>query len=342
MTYIAIDVHKKSSTFAILVPSTGEMIRRQVPTKRLRFDDLLSKLPRPWVVAIEATRESPSVCAWLQEWDADVHLVDPQTLSALGKLRLAKTDLKDAELMLHALVHQHLPECYLAPEAVVEHRALTRGHTVLREISTQLRNLVRVALCHHGLECSRSDLTAKAALEAVPELVAQLPPLARLVAGQFWQLLLAVEKSLQTVDHAIEEVAEQDPVAQTICQHPGLGPITALGIMAEIGDISRFPKAKKLHSYAGWAPRTYQSGDFCVNGPLSDRCNKRLRYWVGLAAQGAARAHMPSKAKAAYERVKLRRNANTAKTVASREMLSFVYYTWIRMLAPPPAPVAAS
>jgi len=333
MTFISIDVHKASSTFVMLVPATGEIFHRRVGTTRERFAQVLAQVPRPWTVAIEATRQSPCVCVWLREWDADLHLVDPEKLSMLGKLRLAKTDLKDAELMLHALVHDYLPECYLAPEGVVERRALSRGHEVLRALSTQLRNHVRVALCHQGLECQSTNLTGKAAQKAVPQLLQELPEGAALVAGELWQLLLTVEQALHTVDQAIGQAVAKDPVAQELCQHPGLGPITVFGMMAEIGEITRFAKDKKLHSYAGWAPRTFQTGDFSSNGALPDRCNKRLRHWVGLAAQGAARSRMPSIAKATYERIKLRRNANVAKTVAAREIVSFVFHTWTRALA---------
>lgn len=335
MTYIAIDVHKDSSTFAFLSPATGEVCSRNVPTTRARYEWLLAQLPRPWVVAVEATRQSPAVCAWLRDLAADVHLVDPQTLSMLGKLRLAKTDLKDAELMLHALVHDYLPEAYLAPEEVVERRALSRGHVTLREMATQLRNTLRVMLCHQGLECKSKDLTGKAARESVPALLQRLPQCARLVAEQMWQLLLCVEQSLAVIDRRIEQGVAQDPIAQKLCEHQGLGPVTVWGMMAEIGEIERFPKHKQLVSYAGAAPRTYQTGDFHATGGLPERCNKRLRHWVFLATQSAVRSKEPSRAKATYERVKLRHDANAAKTAASRDILRFVFWTWTYALRDP-------
>ena len=70
MTYIAIDVHQHNSTFAYLIPATGETGKRTVHTTRQRYELVLSGLPKPWVVAVEATRQSPAVCAWLRELDA--------------------------------------------------------------------------------------------------------------------------------------------------------------------------------------------------------------------------------------------------------------------------------
>ena len=77
MTYIAIDVHKSTSTFASLIPATGEISNTRVKTTYKRFSDVLGDLPKPWVVAVEATRQSPAVCTWLREMGAEIHLVDP-------------------------------------------------------------------------------------------------------------------------------------------------------------------------------------------------------------------------------------------------------------------------
>lgn len=259
----------------------------------------------------------------------------------LGKVRIAKTDLKDAQLMLEALVKDYLPECHLAPPQVVERRALIRGHLALREQATCLRNLVRVAFCQAGIECKATDLTGKAARQLVPELLQQLPQHARLVTQQYWDLLLHTEDCLARVDKQIETEVKADPVATEFAQEEGVGPFTALGMMGEIGEITRFAKDKKLHSYTGVVPKTFDTGDFSGKGHLPQRCNKRLRYLAVLAAQSAARSKKPSKAKDTYERVKARCGANTAKIAAARVILSRLYYIWTCALADAEAAVAA-
>jgi transposase len=69
---------------------------RKIYTRRPDLAQLRGELPRPWIVVLEATRQSPAVCAWLRELDTEIHLVDPQKLAALATLRAAKTDAKDA------------------------------------------------------------------------------------------------------------------------------------------------------------------------------------------------------------------------------------------------------
>jgi transposase len=58
---------------------------------------------------------------------------------------------------------------------------------------------------------------------------------------------------------------------------PGIGPITAMCLIAEIGDISRFKSCKQLASFVGLVPRSHQSGDKDTGGSLTYRNNKYLR-----------------------------------------------------------------
>ena len=129
MTHIAMDVHQATSTLAYLTPGATRPQVRRVPTSPEQIEAVLAELPPPWVVAVEASRQSPAVCRWLQALGAGVHLTDPQQLHQLGQLQAAKTDGQDALVMLRALVQDYLPQCYLAEPEVEAQRALDlRGH----------------------------------------------------------------------------------------------------------------------------------------------------------------------------------------------------------------------
>jgi transposase len=330
MTYIGVDVHKRTSTLAYLIPATGEVGTRRIHTTPEEFEAYLGDLPEPWIMAMEATREAPAVSRWLQGMGVDVRLVDPQSLSALAKLRVSKTDAKDAELIRDALHHDYLPECYNAPDHVVERRALTRGHKSLREIATKLRNHIRVIFCQWSFECNVSDLQGKAACERMPTWLEQLPESVRLVAQSYWSLLCEIENSIKAVDHKLAEEAKADSVATELTDHPGVGNVIAMGLMAEMGEATRFPEPKRLHSYSGVVPVVTRSGDFSATGQLPRRCNQRLRYWAVQGAQCAARASADSKAKRTYQRVSARHGPNTAKIAAARDILTHVLYVWTK------------
>jgi transposase len=284
-------------------------------------------------VALEATRQAPAVCAWLRELDAEIHLVNPQKLAALAALRAAKTDAKDAQLMLDALLHEYLPEAYLASPGVMEDRDLMRCHLAFRQVATQFCNLLRALLTRHGVAVAAPDLRGQGGEAELDALEARLSPLAAKLCALNRMLLGGCERALGELRPLIQAALAADPLAQRLLAQPGKGPLTTLGLLAEIGDPARFPSPKELISYAGLAPRVYQSGDSRATGHLPQNCNRRLRHWAVLAAQCAVRSSKPSPARQAYRRVRLRHGPNTAKIAAAREILRDVYYAAQRLRA---------
>ena len=328
MTYIGMDIHQKTSTMAWRHPASGELYSAKFFTKPDDILAALQELPRPWTIAVEATREAPWVCRLLLANEAEVHLAHPSKLSVLAKLRPAKTDLKDAILLLELLEQGLLPEAYLAPEEVQQRRAISRNREVIRSLATKLRNVIRSILCHAGIQVERTDLCGKEAREMVPDLLAELPGRDRLMANIMWRQLLEVEGDIACIDELIKDTVSKDEVAQALCILPGIGPVLAYSLMAEIGEIQRFSSCKQLHAYAGCVPRVSQSGEHCHHGKLWPRCNKRLRTYAVLAAQNAIRAKAHSKAKEAFRRASRKHHYNTAKIAAARKILTDVFHIW--------------
>jgi len=333
MSHIAIDVHKKTSTVAWLDPATGEVGERKIYTTRQEVAELLETLSRPWIVAIEATRQSPAVCDWLRALDSDIHLVEPQRLSLMARLQNAKTDLKDARLMLHAMLHDYLPEAYLAPPEVAEKRDLFHAHNNLRQIATKLRNLLRSLLNKADLDLSVSDLLGTQARPQVEEQLARMAPNRLAAARAYWDLLVTTEAQLAQVDQRIRSEVKADRLGRELVKLPGVGPILAYGWLALLGDLSRFGSYKQLCSYAGLAPRSARSDEFHADGHLPQRCNKALRHVTMLAVQSAINAKAWSRAQGTYERLVKCKPKATAKVAAGRELLRDVYFLGKRTAA---------
>ncbi len=76
------------------------------------------------------------------------------------------------------------------------------------------------------------------------------------------------------------------PTLQTL---PGVGPIVALTLIAALADVTRFPSAKHVASYAGLIPSTHQSGDRDRHGRITKRGAPELRAMLCEAAQHARR-----------------------------------------------------
>lgn len=333
MTYVGIDVHKTRSTLVALDPATGECEQTRVLTNRDELVAALRQVPEPLVVGIEATLFAPAVTTWLREAGFDVRLLDPQALLDCDTRKRAKTDRVDAMMMAKAMAHGHDVECYLAEEDVLQLRALTRERDTLATISTMLRNKLRSLLFQRGIVLPQTDLLGRAARELVSAAIEALPGNIALMAALFWNLLGEVEQALAITDQHIEQAVQEHPVAARVDQLCGVGPITALTIVAEIGRIERFPSYKHLFSYSGTAPTTHESGDSRQPGHLPQECNKRLRWAAVVAAQAASRCRAPNRAKSQYSQVKARCGPNTAKIAAARKILLDVYFVWWQVIA---------
>ena len=85
--------------------------------------------------------------------------------------------------------------------------------------------------------------------------------------------------SLKEFDKAIE--AEMKLLPNVLTSIPGIGPVISAGIIAEIGDINRFPNQAKLGKYAGLAWKQHQSGDFdSEHTRLIQSGNRFLKYYL--------------------------------------------------------------
>jgi transposase len=329
MTVIGMDVHQRTSTLAFVDPATGVADVRRIETNPEAIAEAIAQWERPWAVALEATRQAPAVCRWLRELGVEeMHLAHPQKLEMIGRCLSAKTDAKDALLIRNALADGYLPKCYLAPPDVQDLRALTRGRDRFRRTSTQMRNGIRTLLCQAGLACPQTDLCGKAARAELARLFAKLDPWARRTVRWMMEMLRMAERALADLDREIRRQARAHPVARELMRLAGIGPVLSLSLVAELGEIARFAAPAHLHSYAGLAPRTEDSDRHHGRRRLPQRCHKRLRHLAVLAAQGAIRAHAPSKAKAVAERVRARCGKRTAKIAAARMMLTEVWEVW--------------
>ena len=331
MTFIGIDVHRSTSTVKWFCPADGSGGGRKIDTTQAAYEKLFASLPRPWVVAFEATRQAPALTKLLRRLEADeLHLVHPRAMRALGELQKAKTDDKDAALILTLLQADMLPEAYLAPPQIEDQREVSRGYQSLRQIGTMLQNFLRCLFNKAGLTCQATSLLSRRGGEQVPELLAQLAPLASVMGTMHWELLNKIDEFCQALRGLMKAQVLAHPAGPALLQLERLGPVTTFGLIAEIGEIGRFAGTKQLHSYAGIVPKVRQSDTFYSTGHLSQDCNKFLRYLAVCGAQGATRCKAANGPKEVYERVKRQdpKRANVAKIAAARKLLTQVYWVW--------------
>jgi len=111
-----------------------------------------------------------------------------------------------------------------------------------------------------------------------------------------------------------------------IQQLPGIGPVLAAVIVAEIGDIRRFPGPGQLGSWAGLTPRHYESDTKVIRGHVTKQGSRVLRWAVTEAIQRQPAGSRPRHVKDAIIARRGKEAKNIAKIAAARELLTLVYY----------------
>lgn len=76
---------------------------------------------------------------------------------------------------------------------------------------------------------------------------------------------------IAALDSRIRAVARQHATVRLLMTAPGVGPITAMAVVAAFDDASRFRRSSSAGAYLGLTPRRYESGEISRNGRVSKR-----------------------------------------------------------------------
>jgi transposase len=127
------------------------------------------------------------------------------------------------------------------------------------------------------------------------------------------------------LETAIASVLRHDEQSKLLRTAPGVGPLIAATVRAELGDVTRFQTVDQVIAYAGLEPRTRQSGAFVGQKKISKHGPGALRHVLYLAALVAVRDRPEWHAR--YQRLLDRgRPKKEALTILSRSMLKVLYH----------------
>jgi transposase len=150
-----------------------------------------------------------------------------------------------AAILAQLLRADLLPEAWIAPPAVRQLRALLRHRAQLVRLRTLLRNRIHAVLADHGHD-RPAGCWSGPGREWLASL--ELPAVSAEVISDALPLIDALESVTGRLDAEVRQHARSDPRVKVLTQLSGVGPFTALVLLAEIGDITRFASARKLAS----------------------------------------------------------------------------------------------
>lgn len=326
MVTVGLDVHRSSTSAALLDDETGELLaRRSVPTEMV--PELISALPMPVRVVMEAGTTSMVLARTLKSCIDDVTVVScTEARRQLKSMATAKTDRIDAENL--AIAHHkgrlEYGVIWVPDQATWELRGLTRTRIRLVRlrvsVQVQLRNVLE--WINHPRQ---GALTSQAARQWLAQL--QLGPSQAAMVDALLTSRDVVDAQVDALEERIRALSADCWQCMLLMTLPGVGDVLAPTMRAEIGAVERFPSARHLASYCGLAPATEQSGGRTRSRGMQDDGNRWLRWAFIEAAQHFAHAAATEKLSPVkrFHRLAIRKHRNVAKVALANELTGIVY-----------------
>jgi transposase len=321
MIYVGIDLHRKRSQITALDEQGAELLSRRVANEPEALRAILAELGGELQVALEATYGWEWLAELLEQEGHELHLSHPLRTKAIAAARV-KTDAVDARTLAHLLRTDLLPEAYVAPRELRDLRDLLRHRVVLTRMRSALKNRVHALLARQGIQNEHADLFGRGGRAFLSEL--PLREAARRRLESLLSLISDFDREIGEAKREIDSLAVDDPRVDVLTQLRGIGPYTAMLVIAEVGEIERFRSARHLCAWAGLTPTVHSSDGRARLGHISRQGSPHVRWALVEAAQKAAQGGGPLRA--AFERIAKRRGRNIAKVALARRMLTLCYY----------------
>jgi transposase len=322
---MGLDQHRAQITAEWLDTESGEIGRARVsPAHREQVRRFLARFAGQQLeAALEATTGWRFVVEELRAVGADVHLAEPaETAARRGNKKRAKTDRTDARHLRELLMIGRLPESWIAPDHLLDLRAKVRLRHTLVDQRGEWQQRIQAVLYHHGFPQRQGLLTSdnRTWLDAL-----ELPDSAREQIAVALAMIDALDAQSAPITRQLRLYARRQAGCRALMAHYGIGELTAVTILAELGDARRFSSSRHAVRYAGMDITVHQSDQRRAPGHLSRQGPPALRWALFEAAQAARRPGSPDRAY--YDQAAERLGGNRACLALARNLLKRSFHT---------------
>jgi transposase len=287
--YVGLDVHKERNEVA-LAESTGEVrLYGSISNDLHALEKLVAKLRGENVVLHFVYEAGPCgfvIYRRLQQLGEDCLVVAPSLIPKKSGDRV-KTDRRDALTLARLHRAGELTGIHVPDERDEAIRDLVRARTDAVTDRRDNRHRLQAFLLRHGYKYSGKSAWTEAHLRYLRELV--LAHAAHKVVLEEYLLAItqATERIARLEAHLATLAADwrMKPVVDALQGLRGVQLLTAVGLVAELGDLSRFAHPRQLMAYLGLVAREYSSGEHRRQGSITKAGNSHARWFVVEAAQ---------------------------------------------------------
>jgi transposase len=334
---VGMDLHRRRSVLVRMTADGRKLETCQITNSPAELRRVIARAGKRPRVVLEATYGWYWAADALAAAGAEVHLAHPLGVKGFSYRRV-KNDEKDAADLADLLRMGRLPEAWIAPQEIRELREVTRYRIKLVRLRTSCKDQVHAVLAKLGIPVTCSDIFGVWGSTWLDGLELELPqPYAGKVAS-LRALAAELTDEITMLEAAIADLLACHDGYHAVRALPGIGPVLAAVIVAEIGEVTRLPGPGQLCSWAGLTPRHRESDTKLTRGHITKQGSPLVRWALIEAIQHVPAGHPLRNRK---EEIIARRGAqakNIAKVAMARQLLTYIYYAMrdgqVRDLAP--------
>ena len=320
---VGMDLHRRRSVLVRMTEDGKRLGTARITNSARELRREIARAEKSPRVVLEATYGWYWAADTLAAAGAEVHLAHPLGVKAFTYRRV-KNDERDAADLADLLRMGRLPEAWIAPPEIRELRELTRYRQKLVSLRTSCKDQVHGVLAKLGIPVTCTDIFGTAGSAWLNDLGLPQPYAGKVTSLR--QLTAELTTEITMLSEVIADLLAGHRGYQVIQALPGIGPVLAAVIVAEIGEVTRFSGAGQLCSWAGLTLRHRESDTKVTRGRVTKQGSRLLRWALIEAIQHAPADSLPGAVK---QRIIARRGnkaKNIAKVAAARRLLTLVYY----------------
>ena len=293
--FVGLDVHAETIAVAVAERDGGEVRSLGIiPNREQSVKKLLGKLgpKETWTACYEAGPTGYALYWQLTKLGCSCEVVAPTLIPVKAGDRV-KTDRRDAERLARALRAGDLTPVWVPDESHEALRDLVRAREAAKADQLRARHRVSKYLLRHG---------RRPAVKMKPWTQRYLDWIRREVKFEQYAQQVALQEYLEEVNHqaqriariekAIDEAIEKAPqamkeVVAALQALRGIAKLSAITIVSEVGQLSRFPTARQAMAYSGLVASEHSSGERTRRGGITKTGNGHLRRVLVEAAWSA-------------------------------------------------------
>lgn len=328
--YVGIDVHKKQWSVSIYTGQIHHRTFSQSPDPKALHIYLEANFPGAQVhCAYEATRFGWWIARKLQSYGYTCLVVNPADIPSTSQETQNKTDQIDSRKIAKSLQAGLLRGSYIPTVVVEGDRQLVRYRKRLWSDLVRIKNRLKTTMAFSGVPLPTEFDNAywsKAFLKWMRKVDMPSPSSRRtmdMLLNQYDQIYNHHLEVRREVVKLLKAKRYADP-SKLLRSVPGIGPLTSIQLLVELGDIHRFPNFKKLNSFIGLKPTTYSSGEHDWKGHLTIRKHNALRSALIECSWQTIQKDPVMLVK--YDELCKRMTGKRAVVVIARKLLSRIYH----------------